>query len=306
MLDNGAEPYCQPVMKLSAPVKRPWVRFDWTEQLLNDVARWVNRRVWKSGPFDEYRRFYCSEHSERRTGMGIHNLDPSVIPTVGKEPTSKCDHRGSLPAGKYRKDGRPYCYRCGLFLDLKRAGTVAVLLALLLLVACSSPTPTPTPEPTPTPIPTGSWVTWEEVQQRTIQPYGVGPVIALKARGVPVWLYVECYWGGTPDVIELSVLWPNRMRIPTLPDEEPPAPHVAYALDGELREVAAWRPSAYDPTWDGAYAPPTQADDILDALQAGASEFAVRVEGGAGGRFMFYTEGFTEAFLPVIGKCGAV
>lgn len=30
--------------------------FDWTEQKLRDVARWVNRFVWRSVPFAEYQR----------------------------------------------------------------------------------------------------------------------------------------------------------------------------------------------------------------------------------------------------------
>lgn len=52
----GGEPYVQPVMKINAKTKRPWVRFDWTERLLTDVARWANRHLWKYGTFDEYDR----------------------------------------------------------------------------------------------------------------------------------------------------------------------------------------------------------------------------------------------------------
>lgn len=52
----GCEPYAQPVMKLNALDRKPWVRFDWTEQLLRDVARWVNGWVWKKAPFEDYSR----------------------------------------------------------------------------------------------------------------------------------------------------------------------------------------------------------------------------------------------------------
>jgi hypothetical protein len=38
----GGEPYAQPVMKLNAPAKRPWVRHDWTEARLLAVQRWCN------------------------------------------------------------------------------------------------------------------------------------------------------------------------------------------------------------------------------------------------------------------------
>jgi hypothetical protein len=55
-IDHGCEPYAQPVMKLNALDRKPWVRFDWTEQLLKDVARWVNGWVWKKAPFIDYSR----------------------------------------------------------------------------------------------------------------------------------------------------------------------------------------------------------------------------------------------------------
>lgn len=50
----GGEPYAQPVMKLNALAKRPWVRFDWSEHKLKQVQRWVNGRFWKFVPFDRY------------------------------------------------------------------------------------------------------------------------------------------------------------------------------------------------------------------------------------------------------------
>ena len=55
-IDHGCEPHVQPLMKLNALERKPWVRFDWTEQLLKDVARWANGWVWKRAPFSEYSR----------------------------------------------------------------------------------------------------------------------------------------------------------------------------------------------------------------------------------------------------------
>ena len=56
VIELGGEPHAQPLMKLNAPAKRPWIRHDWTEELLRDVARWTNRRLWKYCRFDEYRK----------------------------------------------------------------------------------------------------------------------------------------------------------------------------------------------------------------------------------------------------------
>lgn len=56
VIDAGCEPHVQPVMKLNALAKEPWVRYDWTAQKLRDVARWANGFVWKRAPFEEYDR----------------------------------------------------------------------------------------------------------------------------------------------------------------------------------------------------------------------------------------------------------
>jgi hypothetical protein len=68
----GGEPHVQPYMKLNALERRPHVRFDWTEQLLRDVARWSNGHVWRSAPFDEYDR---SQHNGRRPSVDRAQLD---------------------------------------------------------------------------------------------------------------------------------------------------------------------------------------------------------------------------------------
>lgn len=65
VIDNGCEPHVQPVMKLAALVKEPWIRHDWTAQRLRDVARWANGWVWKKAPFAEYDRSMRSAPPER-------------------------------------------------------------------------------------------------------------------------------------------------------------------------------------------------------------------------------------------------
>lgn len=55
-IEHGCEPHVQPLMKLNALSREPWVRFDWTAQRLRDVARWANGRVWRKAPFEEYDR----------------------------------------------------------------------------------------------------------------------------------------------------------------------------------------------------------------------------------------------------------
>lgn len=60
------EPHVQCFMKLNALEKRPHVRFDWSEQLLRDVARWANRYIWRKNPnFDDYRRSVKTRDTER-------------------------------------------------------------------------------------------------------------------------------------------------------------------------------------------------------------------------------------------------
>ena len=63
VIDGGCEPHVQPLMKLNALQREPWVRHDWTAQRLKDVARWANAWVWKRAPFAEYDR--SLNHSRR-------------------------------------------------------------------------------------------------------------------------------------------------------------------------------------------------------------------------------------------------
>lgn len=61
----GGEPHVQPYMKLNALARKPYPRFDWTEQSLIDVARWANRRLWRYMTLDQYNRHH--KRDARRT-----------------------------------------------------------------------------------------------------------------------------------------------------------------------------------------------------------------------------------------------
>jgi hypothetical protein len=55
VIDWGAEPYVQPVVKLNALTREPWVRYDWgSAQRLRQVQRWCNGRFWRKHTFAEY------------------------------------------------------------------------------------------------------------------------------------------------------------------------------------------------------------------------------------------------------------
>lgn len=54
VIEHGCEPHVQPVMKLNALTKEPWVRHDWTAQKLRDVARWANSWSWKKCDFEAW------------------------------------------------------------------------------------------------------------------------------------------------------------------------------------------------------------------------------------------------------------
>ena len=69
VLDGGAEPHVQPLMKLNAMRREPWVRHDWSVDLLRSVARWANRRLWKYTDFDGYRRSVRSSRQEKTEGQ---------------------------------------------------------------------------------------------------------------------------------------------------------------------------------------------------------------------------------------------
>ena len=58
VIDRGGEPHVQPVIKLNAQKREPWVRHDWTKQLLIDVGRWANRHKWKYTDFAGYLRTF--------------------------------------------------------------------------------------------------------------------------------------------------------------------------------------------------------------------------------------------------------
>lgn len=56
VIGAGCEPHVQPMMKLNALEREPWVRHDWTAQRLKDVARWANGFLWRKTTFADYDR----------------------------------------------------------------------------------------------------------------------------------------------------------------------------------------------------------------------------------------------------------
>lgn len=66
VLHLGGEPYVQPVMKLNAREKKPWVRHDWTPQLLSHVQRWANRKSWRKTGIDRFDLYDANAKSPPR------------------------------------------------------------------------------------------------------------------------------------------------------------------------------------------------------------------------------------------------
>lgn len=73
VIAHDCEPYCQPLVKLNElgcmktnPDKpKPWIRFDWTEQKLRDVARWANKWIWRQTEFGGYTRHFKGDQAAR-------------------------------------------------------------------------------------------------------------------------------------------------------------------------------------------------------------------------------------------------
>jgi hypothetical protein len=51
----GCEPFAQPVLALDTISKSPIIQYDWTRDKLSHLARWTNRWLWRSVPFNEYK-----------------------------------------------------------------------------------------------------------------------------------------------------------------------------------------------------------------------------------------------------------
>lgn len=68
IIEWGGEPYVQPMMPLNALRRDQFkIAYDWTDQKLKDFARWANRWLWRSVPFNEYR----PRRYERPTFAGL-------------------------------------------------------------------------------------------------------------------------------------------------------------------------------------------------------------------------------------------
>lgn len=67
VIEWGGEPHVQAFIKGKALEKTAHVSaaMGWTPQLLTDMARWANRRIWRYAPFEEYRRSAKTSRPER-------------------------------------------------------------------------------------------------------------------------------------------------------------------------------------------------------------------------------------------------
>jgi hypothetical protein len=67
----GGEPHVQPYMKLNALDRKPYARFDWTEQTLRDMARWANRRLWRYMRFEDYNRHFKRDAAQHDAAQAV-------------------------------------------------------------------------------------------------------------------------------------------------------------------------------------------------------------------------------------------
>jgi len=56
VIEWGCEPHVQPMLALNTLVKKPIIRYGWTEQKLRDLTRWSNRWNWRTIKFEDYNR----------------------------------------------------------------------------------------------------------------------------------------------------------------------------------------------------------------------------------------------------------
>ena len=79
----GGEPYAQPFMQLNTLEKRAKVRHDWTELRLRQVARWVNRHIWRKTPFARYK--LPPRRHARSTRPGTARCSRIMLRKAGRE-----------------------------------------------------------------------------------------------------------------------------------------------------------------------------------------------------------------------------
>lgn len=67
VIEWGGEPHVQAFINPKATERRPQVLKSkgWSKQLLTDIARWANRRIWRYATFEEYRRSAKTSRPER-------------------------------------------------------------------------------------------------------------------------------------------------------------------------------------------------------------------------------------------------
>ena len=56
IIANNCDPHVQPFIPLNSLAREPLAKFDWTVQLLKDVARWANAFLYRTVSFKDYNR----------------------------------------------------------------------------------------------------------------------------------------------------------------------------------------------------------------------------------------------------------
>ena len=89
VIEWGCEPHVQPLIALNSLERKPIVRLDWTEQKLKDLARWSNRWLWRSVPFEDYNRHLTQRAPDSPSAHGTQGLFPLPMFFEQDDPSAK-------------------------------------------------------------------------------------------------------------------------------------------------------------------------------------------------------------------------
>jgi hypothetical protein len=89
VIEWGCEPHVQPLIALNSLERKPIVRLDWTEQKLKDLARWSNRWLWRSVPFEDYNRHLTKRAPDSPSAVGSQGLFPLPMFFEADDPSAK-------------------------------------------------------------------------------------------------------------------------------------------------------------------------------------------------------------------------
>ena len=166
----------------------------------------------------------------------------------------------------------------------------------------------------PTPLPTGSWYTWEEIQDWGYESDQDGePRILLQGTGLysslytVYYLHVDCQVasdGNRVMNLYLTSNWIADLYLPIAGKFDDP---VIYRVDGRASPSSRW--SYYtndDIERESWWAPDSVANDIIAALLGNPNRLVITVNPGESYAVenVFNTWGFKVAVRPVLSYCG--